>query len=293
MKIRRTLLILSIITASSFLLEAQNTWTSNPSITTSSTCSYSMNNGSIVTKSDGSLCQCSNSVGSSYAWNCIAPPSGSVPSGVYVFIKAGACPSGYTEDDTLATYNIQITTTAAGNVGTSGGSNSFTPAGTVTAPTVNSLTAAAQIFTGASDTTNAVSGGTPSGTNSSGSFTEGTISWPAGVPTNGATATSGNCASTAIAAGTGSLNACKNTAPNLTVPAETISWPAGVPNLASGVFTQPTFAGNILATHTHTVTPTGTNGTSSVTGTLNAPSFSGTPATLNTPFFKMIACAKI
>jgi hypothetical protein len=39
-----------------------------------------------------------------------------------------------------------------------------------------------------------------------------------------------------------------------TVPAETISWPAGV----------PTFSGSALGTHTHTVTPTGTNGTASV-----------------------------
>jgi len=296
-----------------------------------------------------------------------APPAG-VPSGMIAFIATGTCPSGWTENDTLATYNILVTTTVAGDVGTHGGSNSYTPAGTagvsslsaaaqtftgssttVPAETVNSLTAAAQTFTGALDTTSSTSGGTPAGSNSGGSFSEGAISWPTGgsiVPvfsgasdttsatsggtpagTNGTTTTSGNCAATAIAAGTGSLNACKTTAPNLAVPAETftgsalaththtvtptgtVAWPTPVPTIASGTFTQPTFSGSALAGHTHTVTPTGTNGTSAVTGTLNSTtitplgsnasssvtgtlSFSGTPATITPPYYKVIACQK-
>jgi len=155
--------------------------------------------------------------------------------------------------------------------------------------------------------TNATSTVTPSGTitwpagvptNASGAFTQGAISWPAGVPTaanesahthsvtaagtngsvsitplgtNAASATSGNCAATNIAAGTGSTTACKATAPNLTVSAQTftgssttvgaqtftgssvtsgagsahthtLSWPAGVPTIAAGSFTQPTIS---------------------------------------------------
>ncbi len=156
-----------------------------------------------------------------------------------------------------------------------------------------------------------------------GVFTQPTISWPAGVPTSGAiaigtfvnvaTATTGNSAATNIAAGTGSLTAAKATAPNLTVPAEghsgsltppTISWPAGVPTNASGAFSEgaiswpvnpptnatstipaETFTGSVLATHTHTLTATGTNGTSSVTGTLS--SFDNRSA-----FVKVIFCSK-
>jgi hypothetical protein len=76
------------------------------------------------------------------------------------------------------------------------------------------------------------------------------VAWPTPVPT--------------IAAGT------------FTQP--TISWPSPVPTIAGGTFTQPTFAGSALGTHTHTVTPTGTNSTSPVSG--------------NTAYYKVIACKK-
>ena len=62
-----------------------------------------------------------------------AGPTTNVPSGMIAFIATGACPSGWTENDALATYNILVTTTAAGDVGTHGGSSTYTPAGTVAA----------------------------------------------------------------------------------------------------------------------------------------------------------------
>ena len=393
---KRLLLAFTLLFMTHLNAQAQNTgisseWWMQGTGAPSATCSASQNGGVLYTDISGpTLYQCLFYNGS---WAWLQLTGRGLASGTYLFIKAGSCPTGYTEDDTLATYNILVTTTAAGDVGTTGGSNSYTPAGsatvsaltaaaqaftggtttvpaetvnsltaaaqtvssltaaaqtftgssttvpaetvnsltaaaqtftgsstTVPAETVNSLTAAAQAFTGASDTTSATTGGTPAGT-------------------NGATATTGNCAATNIAAGTGSTTACKATAPNLTVPAET-------------------FTGSQLATHTHTVTPTGTNGTSAVTGTLNsttvtplganassavtgtlnsttitplgtnagsavtgtmnssavtgtlnsttitplganAPSavtgtlgFAGTPATITTPYFKMIACEK-
>jgi hypothetical protein len=58
----------------------------------------------------------------------------------------------------------------------------------------------------------------------------------------------------------------------------TISWPANPPTIAGGSFTNPTFSGNALATHTHTITPSGTNGSSAVSG--------------NTAYYKVIACKK-
>jgi hypothetical protein len=128
---------------------------------------------------------------------------GLVPSGAILFTAGAACPVGYAEVAGLNGKTIIGTLAANLNVGTTGGSDSVTPT-----------------FTGSSATSSAVSGGTPAGTNS-------------------ATATTGNCAATNLAIGTGAATACKATAPNLTVPAET-------------------FTGSALATHQHTVTATGT-----------------------------------
>lgn len=172
-----------------------------------------------------SICTAANT------WASVGWTTSAVPSGAIMFIESGTCPAGFTQDTSLNGVMVRGTIAANSDVGTTGGADTITP-------TVASLTAAAQTFTGSSATTSAVSAGTPAGTNS-------------------ATATSGNCAATNIAAGTGSTTACKATSPNLTVPAET-------------------FTGSALATHTHTLTATGTNGTSTVTGTLN--SFDNRPA---------------
>ena len=223
-----------------------------------------------------------------------------IPTGMISFIASGTCPAGWTEVTTMIGRYIMGTTAANGGVGGTGGSTSYTPAGTSAAPTVGTLTAAAQTFTGTPGTVPAQTFTGSAGTVPAETFTgsaANTSAVTAGTPagTNGATATSGNCASTAIAAGTGSLNACKTTAPNLTVPAET-------------------FTGSQLATHLHTVTatgtnstaaftpagtnstaaftPAGTNGTSSVTGTLVAGAFSGTPATIQPPYIELIPCSK-
>jgi hypothetical protein len=205
------------------------------------------------------------------AWLCMDPTSGVlsspvltnyVPPGLITIILSGTCPSGWTEVSALNGKMLKGTIAANGDVGTIGGNATITPAGTVSQPTLtmNAYTPAgtvaapvftgtqgtvpAEAFTGSQGTTSATSAGTPAGT-------------------NGATATSGNCASTNIAAGTGSTTACKATAPNLTVPAET-------------------FTGSSMATHTHTLTPVGTNSTASFTpaGTNSAPVFTGTQATL-------------
>lgn len=88
-----------------------------------------------------------------------------------------------------------------------------------------------------------------------GNSPEGAISWPGGVPT--------------IAAGT------------FTQP--TISWPMGVPTIAAGVFTQPSFAGSALGTHTHSTT---------ATGSVSAPSFTGNSADNRSAFVKVIFCSK-
>jgi len=204
-----------------------------------------------------------------------------LPSGIVALILSGSCPSGWSEVAALNGKMLRGTVAANNDVGTSGGNSTITPTGSVAAPTFtgnagtvpaetftgNAGTVPAQTFTGSSATTSAVSAGTPAGT-------------------NGASATSGNCAATNIAAGTGSTTACKATAPNLTVTAQT-------------------FTGSALATHTHTLTATGTNGTVSFTpvgtngtvsftpsGTNSSPTFTGNAIDPSPSYVKVIFCSK-
>lgn len=198
-------------------------------------------------------------------WPCgpsgwISPTVG-VPSGSLLAIASGTCPTGFTENDSLAGLAAVGTTSAAGNVGGTGGSSSYTPAGGVSTPT----------FTGAVDTTSATSGGTPSGTNSSGAFTEGALSWPAGVPTNASGAFSEGAISwpagvptaASITAGTpaGTNSGAAFSVTTAEYNSGTTAYVAthmGGTTLASGttsitLSTQPTFAGSALAAHTHTI----------------------------------------
>lgn len=226
---------------------------------------------------------------------------GGVPAGLITVIVAGTCPTGWTEVAALNGKMLRGTVAANGDVGATGGSDTITP-------TVATLTAAAQTFTGSSATSSAVSGGTPAGTNGTGTVTAtGTIAWPAGVPTFAGAqlathlhgfgtiavashtvvatkqgSSAGNVVTTATHAVSGSTAAI-----TAGTPAGTVAWPAGVPTFAgsSAVTSAEIFTGNLLATHQHTVTATGTNGTSAVTGTLTA--FDNRPAYVN-----VIFCAK-
>ena len=98
------------------------------------------------------------------------------------------CPAGWTQDATLDGTMLLATTAAHGDVGGTGGANTLTPSGSVTAPT----------FSGNAGTTSATSGGTPAGTNASVSFTPtGTVAAPV------FTGSSANTA--AVSAGTPSM----------------------------------------------------------------------------------------
>ena len=76
-----------------------------------------------------------------------------VPSGA-ILLTLSACSTGYTEVAALNGKTLEGTLFANGNVGTTGGSDTITPAGTVAAP----------VFIGSSVTTSAASAGTPAGT---------------------------------------------------------------------------------------------------------------------------------
>ncbi len=86
--------------------------------------------------------------------------TGMLPTGAIIFVSSGSCPSYWTEQSLAGNY-ILLTTHGNGDAGTTGGSTSYTPAGT-----------------------NATAAFTPTGTNATAAFTpSGTLAWPAGVPT--------------------------------------------------------------------------------------------------------------
>lgn len=238
--------------------------------------------------------------------------SGGVPSGLITFVVSGSCPTGWTEVTALNGVALRGTLAANGDVGAATGADSATPTVAST-----SLTAAAQAFTGSSATTSAVSAGTPAGsvawpagvpTNAGGAFSEGAISWPAGVPTHsGTTATFTGNAVTAASTTSGTKLVTGNTSTGVSpittatgtvniTSQGTIAWPAGVPTIAAGIFTQPAiswpagvpaFSGNALGTHQHTLTATGTNAASAVSGTITMNSVATVPSSI-----KVIFCSK-
>lgn len=54
-----------------------------------------------------------------------------LPSGSIVFITSGTCPPGYSEVSALSARTLEFTVAANANVGTTGGSDTITPAGTI------------------------------------------------------------------------------------------------------------------------------------------------------------------
>lgn len=70
-------------------------------------------------------------------WECGAGGGGgSVPAGSILMIDSGTCPVGFAENATLGASRFPMGTVAAnGDVGGTGGANTFTPAGTNSVPT--------------------------------------------------------------------------------------------------------------------------------------------------------------
>ena len=165
------------------------------------------------------------------------------PSNAIMLIDSGTCPTGFVEVSGLNGKTVLGTVAANGDVGATGGSDTITPTGAIAWP------AGVPTFTGSSANTTAVTAGTPAGTNST-------------------SATTGNCAASNVAIGTGAANACKATAPNLTVSAQT-------------------FTGSALATHQHAVTATGT-----IAWPAGVPTFTGAQFDNRSAFVKWIACKK-
>jgi len=119
--------------------------------------------------------------------NTVAGGGSSVPAGAIVFVDSGSCPSGYAEVSTAAGRMILATVAANADVGTTGGSDTVTPAGTVGAPTLtmdpitqvinHTHSGTATIPVGATDDTAAPFDRADAGTNASGAnaTTTGTV----------------------------------------------------------------------------------------------------------------------
>lgn len=143
-------------------------------------------------------------------WNTLSASS-VVPTGALLMIVSGSCPTGYTESASMNGRTVIGTLAANANVGTTGGADSVTPTGTISAPvftgspmathahelpwqipttttirqiavgtfgTGTSRAATAVSAAGTANTTSAavaltqaVTAGTPAGTNSAPSFT--------------------------------------------------------------------------------------------------------------------------
>jgi len=230
-------------------------------------------------------------------WECTTPGGGGLPTGGIMLIDSGSCPGGYAEVPGLDANFIRGTVAANADVGTTGGADSGTPAGT------NSTAA----FTPAG--TNSTAAFTPAGTNSTAAFTPaGTIAWPAGVPTfagtlstvvinhvhvqnvNSATAGGLNgygvdtSTNTSTASGYSTANPTGGSA-NYT-PAGTNAWPAGVPTFAGTGGTVPaqTFTGTGGTVPAQTFTGTG--------GTVPAQTFTGSSFDRKPAFTRLIFCKK-
>lgn len=146
----------------------------------------------------------------------------------FLFLAAGTCPAGWTQDTTFDGKYLRVTVAAHGDVGQTGGSSTLTATGANSAP----------LFTGAADTTTSVSGGTPAGTVSSPTFTGDSVASSA-VSAGTPAGTNGTVSFTPAGTnGTGTVTATG-----------TVAWPAGVPTFAGQAFTD-------VINHTHNLVST-------------------------------------
>lgn len=67
-------------------------------------------------------------------WSEVGGSSGGIPAGSILMVDSGSCPTGFGEVAGLASRFPMGTVAANGDVGGTGGANTFTPAGTVAAP---------------------------------------------------------------------------------------------------------------------------------------------------------------
>lgn len=223
-------------------------------------------------------------------WGC-GVPSVSLPSGLIVMMLAGTCPTGFAEASALNGKTIVGTVAANKDVGTTGGSDTITPAGTNSALT----------FTGSALGTHLHGVGTFDNASASAGTPAGTIAWPVGVPVftgtpftavinhTHAVTSVGSAATGAATNLTGASDTSSTTATaanpaggvSSITPAGTIAWPAGV----------PTFGGSAMGNHDHALSGSSEAVSAGTpTGTINTPTFTGTQFDNRSAYVKAIFC---
>jgi hypothetical protein len=229
--------------------------------------------------------------------------------GTWVAFGAGKFPVGFDSNQTEFDAD-----------GETGGAKTFTPAGTVSAPTFTGSSAStssnsagtpagtnsAPAFTGSSAATSSDSAGTPAGTNSAPTFTGSALATHQHelpfIKANSGTGTLSMLAPTVFGTGTSRAPISVSAAPtaNTTSAAVELSEAksAGTP---AGTVSAPTFTGNALQAHSHTVTATGTvaaptftgsalaghSHTVTAAGTNSAPTFTGSAGTSLPPYITL------
>jgi hypothetical protein len=198
-----------------------------------------------------------------------------------VFLKAGSCPAGYVEDTDVSGRTILGTLNANGNVGTTGGSDNITPAGTNSAPT----------FTGSALGTHSHGTGTLATSAHSGTAVADHASHTHTYTdvVNHVHVQSVNSATTGGLSGYG-IDTSTNTS---TSSGYSTANPTG--GVATGTTNGPS------ATLTHSVTQPSAHtlsgsseavGAGTPAGTVSAPDFTGTQFDNRSAFIRLIACRK-
>ncbi len=194
-------------------------------------------------------------------WECLECGSTQSLAGMIFLVTSGTCPAWATQVTSLNGYTLQGTLSANGDVGTTGGSNSITPTGTISATfTGTAGTIPAETFTGSALATHTHTV-TPTGTNASQSITSASTEVPVTSPTKYVFSTLNSAAAA-------------SSSPSITIPAEVFT---GSQDTTSAVS-----AG----------TPSGTNSTASYTpaGTISG-TFAGTAFDPHPAFMKVIFCS--
>ena len=189
------------------------------------------------------------------SWLTVGGGGSALPAGAVVMILAGTCPTGYEEATELAGKTLVGTVAANKDVGTTGGADDITPAGTNSAPTFTgnawsapAITWPAGVPTFAGDAFTAIINHTHPVTDPGHAHTQASTTTATGSGSNrlGTVDTSSTAVNTGTAT-TGVTTANPAGGVSSITPAGTIAWPAGVPTIGAytptGTVAAPTFTG--------------------------------------------------
>lgn len=208
-----------------------------------------------------------------------------VPSGAILPFD-GACPAGYTEQTGLAGRAIVFTTTAAGNVTTTGGNDTVTPSGAVSQPTFTGVALAPHMHDIGTFLISPHSGMAVA-THASHTHTYTDVvnhTHPMNVQGGTTAATTGTHLMTSTATG-GSARAI--------TAGDAIQNPSG--GVASGTTAGPSAAltHSVTQPNDHTLGgASGATGAGTPSGTVSQPTFTGTPIDNRQAFVRLIPCKK-